>query len=231
MAELPQATKREAGGWAKWVQARGISIASAKKYLTNTGLTPRGMELLRSPEDKGAPISDSQLLTWLNMSPEEHSEAGGWKVWVQTQGIAINSARKHLTNVGLTPLGMERLQHAEKRGLPITDRQIQAWRDLPQATKREVGGWKTWAQAQGISFNSAGHFLTNTGLTPFGIERLQPPAERGEPITNAQIQAWRDLPQEEKREAGGRIKWAQTQGIAIKSAENFLTNTGLTPLV
>ncbi|HGG3555379.1 TPA: SET domain-containing protein-lysine N-methyltransferase [Salmonella enterica subsp. salamae serovar 42:g,t:-] len=227
--DLPQATKREAGGWAKWVQARGISIASAKKYLTNTGLTPHGMELLRSPEDKGAPISDSPLLTWLNMSPEEHSEAGGWKVWVQSQGIAINSARKHLTNVGLTSRGMERLQYAEKRGLPITDRQIQAWRDLPQATKREVGGWKTWAQAQGISFNSAGHFLTNTGLTPFGIERLQPPAERGEPITNAQIQAWRDLPQEEKREAGGRIKWAQAQGIAIKSAENFLTNTGLTP--
>ncbi|EOX8517833.1 SET domain-containing protein, partial [Salmonella enterica subsp. indica] len=227
--ELPQATKHEAGGWAKWAQAQGISIASAKKYLTNTGLTPRGMELLRSPEDKSAPISDSQLLTWLNMSPEEHSEAGGWKGWGQAQGIAINSARKHLTNVGLTPLGMERLQHAEKRALPITDRQIQAWRDLPQATKREAGGWKTWAQTQGISFNSAGYFLTNTGLTPFGIERLQPPEERGEPITNTQIQAWRDLPQKEKREAGGRIKWAQTQGIAIQSAENFLTNTGLTP--
>ncbi|EDS2584773.1 SET domain-containing protein, partial [Salmonella enterica] len=228
--ELPQATKREAGSWTKWAQAQGISIGSAQKYLTNTGLTPRGIEMLRSPEEKGAPITESQRLTWLNMSPEEHREAGGWKVWAQAQGIAINSARKHLTNIGLTPFSMARLQHAGKRGLPITDKQIQAWRDLPQATKLELGGWKTWAQAQGISFNSAGHFLTNTGLTPFAIERLQPPEERGKPITNAQIQAWRDLPQQEKREAGGRIKWAQTQGIAFISAENFLTNTGLTPL-
>ncbi|ECT3980557.1 TPA: SET domain-containing protein [Salmonella enterica subsp. houtenae] len=227
--DLPQATKHQTGGWAKWALAQEISITSAQKYLTNTGLTLPGVEMLQPPGEKTAPITESQLLAWLNMSAQEHNETGGWRTWAQTQKIAINSARKYLTNTGLTPRGMERLQRAEEKDHSITNRQIQAWQDLPQATKLEIGGWKKWAQTQGISLRSAGNFLTNVGLTPFGTERLQPPEERGAPITNAQIQAWRDLPQKAKREAGGRIKWAQTQRIAIRSAENFLTNSGLTP--
>ncbi|ESG84906.1 hypothetical protein SEEJ0721_06432, partial [Salmonella enterica subsp. enterica serovar Javiana str. 10721] len=68
------------------------------------------------------------------------------------------------------------------------------------------------------------------GLTSRGVERLQPPGEKGSSITNAQIQAWRDLPQDAKFEAGGWMKWAQAQGINIKSAGTFLTNSALTPL-
>ncbi|HCL5083607.1 TPA: SET domain-containing protein, partial [Salmonella enterica] len=288
--DLPQATKHQTGGWAKWALAQEISITSAKKYLTNTGLTLPGVEMLQPPGEKTAPITESQLLAWLNMSAQEHNETGGWRTWAQTQKIAINSARKYLTNTGLTPRGMERLQRAEEKDHPITNRQIQAWQDLPQATKLEIGGWKkwaqeqgitigsaiacltntgltfngrkrllppeergstiteaqflkwadmspeerseaggwrAWAQAQGISIRSAGNVLTNSGLTPFGTERLKSPEERGAPITNVQIRTWRDLPQEAKRQAGGWIKWAQAQEIAIGSASGYLTNTGL----
>lgn len=84
-------------------------------------------------------------------------------------------------------------------------------------------------QAQRISISSAKNYLSNTGLTLFGIERLQPPGERGTPITNTQIQAWQALSQEAKRESGGWIKWAQAQGISIGSASACLRNTGLTP--
>ncbi|ECI3780726.1 SET domain-containing protein-lysine N-methyltransferase, partial [Salmonella enterica subsp. diarizonae] len=101
-------------------------------------------------------------------------------------------------------------------------------RDLPQEAKREAGGWIRWAQSQGINIGSAGVCLTNTGLTPKGAIRLQPPGERGTPIINMQIRAWQDLPQEAKREAGGWIRWAQAQGINIDSASACLTNTGLT---
>lgn len=90
-----------------------------QKYLTNTGLTPRGMELLRSSGDKVAPITESQLLTWLNMSAQEHSEAGGWITWAQAQGITTSSARKYLTNTGLTPAAWNDCSTPKKGAAPL----------------------------------------------------------------------------------------------------------------
>ncbi|EGT8582986.1 SET domain-containing protein [Salmonella enterica] len=226
--DLPQEAKHEAGGWKVWAQAQGIDINSASTCLTNTGLTPRGAIRLQPPGERGSPITEAQLLAWLNMSPEERRTSGGWATWAQSQGISINSAGACLTNTGLTPRGAERLQPPRERGFSITNAQIQVWRDLPQEAKYEAGGWITWAQAQGININSACTCLTNTGLTPRGAERLQPPGERTH-ITNQQIRAWQDLPQEAKREAGGWIRWAQAQGITTGSAGAFLTNSGLTP--
>ncbi|ELL5882677.1 SET domain-containing protein-lysine N-methyltransferase, partial [Salmonella enterica] len=124
---------------------------------------------------------------------------------------------------------MARLQTPGGRGSSITNRQLQAWRDLSPEAKRMAGGWMTWVQAQGISISSAGNYLSNTGLTLLGTERLQSPDKRGTPIPNTQIRAWQALSQEEKRATGGWIKWAQAQGIAIGSASACLTNTGLAP--
>ncbi|ECH0887387.1 SET domain-containing protein-lysine N-methyltransferase, partial [Salmonella enterica] len=118
---------------------------------------------------------------------------------------------------------------ASRKGSRITNTQIQAWRDLPQEAKLEAGGWMKWVQAQGVSIASAGNFLTSTGLTPFGTDRLKQPEERGTAITNMQIRTWRDLPQEAKRKVGGWMTWAQAQGIDISSASAYLTNTGLKP--
>ncbi|EKC2245708.1 SET domain-containing protein-lysine N-methyltransferase, partial [Salmonella enterica] len=178
---------------------------------------------------KGSPITNAQIQAWQELSPEAKRETGGWKVWAQSQGINIGSAGACLTNTGLTPKGVVRLQPPGERGSSITNAQIQVWRDLPQEAKREAGGWMTWAQSQGINIGSAGACLTNTGLTPRGAIRLQPPGERGTTIMNMQIRAWRELPQEAKYEAGGWMTWAQSQGINIGSASTCLTNTGLTP--
>ncbi|EDW0110680.1 SET domain-containing protein-lysine N-methyltransferase [Salmonella enterica] len=227
--DLSPEAKREAGGWKTWAQPQGISISCAKQYLTNTGLTSRGVERLQPPGEKGSSITNAQIQAWRDLSPEAKREAGGWIKWVQAQGISISSTKQYLTNAGLTSLGVERLQPPGEKGFSITNRQIQAWRDLPQDARHEAGGWIKWVQAQGISIASAGKFLTNTGLTPFGTDRLKQPGERGAPITNTQIRTWRDLPQEAKRKAGGWIKWVQAQGISIASAGNFLTSTGLTP--
>ncbi len=228
-SDLPQEAKHEAGGWMTWAQAQGIDINSASACLTNTGLKPRGAIRLQPSWERGSPITEAQLLAWLNMSPEERRTSGGWATWAQSQGINVGSAGTYLTNTGLTPRGAVRLQPPGERGTPITDQQIRAWKDLPQEAKRKAGGGITWAQSQGINVGSAGAYLTNTGLTPRGAIRLQPPGERGTPLTNQQIRAWQDLPQEAKREAGGRIKWALAQGITIGSAGIFLTNSGLTP--
>ncbi|ENG0598906.1 SET domain-containing protein-lysine N-methyltransferase, partial [Salmonella enterica] len=73
---------------------------------------------------------------------------------------------------------------ASRKGSRITNTQIQAWRDLSPEAKREAGGWKTWAQSQRISISGAKQYLTNTGLTSRGVERLQPPGEKGSSITN-----------------------------------------------
>ncbi|EJT9340423.1 SET domain-containing protein-lysine N-methyltransferase [Salmonella enterica subsp. enterica serovar Carswell] len=227
--DLSPEAKREAGGWKTWAQPQGISISCAKQYLTNTGLTSRGVERLQPPGEKGSSITNAQIQAWRDLSPEAKREAGGWIKWVQAQGISISSTKQYLTNAGLTSLGVERLQPPGEKGSSITNAQIQAWRDLPQDARHEAGGWIKWVQAQGISITSAGKFLTNTGLTPFGTDRLKQPGERGAPITNTQIRTWRDLPQEAKRKAGGWIKWVQAQGISIASAGNFLTSTGLTP--
>ncbi|EMD4669275.1 SET domain-containing protein-lysine N-methyltransferase, partial [Salmonella enterica] len=159
---------------------------------------------------KGSPITNAQIQAWQELSPEAKRETGGWKVWAQSQGINIGSAGACLTNTGLKPKGVVRLQPPGERGSSITNAQIQVWRDLPQEAKREAGGWIRWAQAQGITIGSAGIFLTNSGLTPFGTERLKPPGERGTSITNQQIRTWRDLPQEAKYEAGGWMTWAQS---------------------
>ncbi|EBJ8403918.1 SET domain-containing protein-lysine N-methyltransferase [Salmonella enterica] len=227
--DLPQDARHEAGGWIKWVQAQGISIASAGKFLTNTGLTPFGTDRLKQPAERSTHITNTQIRTWRDLPQEAKRKAGGWIKWAQAQGISITSAGNCLTSTGLTPLGTDRLKQPGERGAPITNTQIRTWRDLPQEAKRKAGGWIKWVQAQGISIASAGHFLTNAGLTSFGTDRLKQPGERGTPITNTQIRTWRDLPQEAKREAGGWIKWAQALGINIGSACICLSNTGLTP--
>ncbi|EGI6211470.1 SET domain-containing protein-lysine N-methyltransferase [Salmonella enterica subsp. enterica serovar Denver] len=227
--DLPQDARHEAGGWIKWVQAQGISIASAGKFLTNTGLTPFGTDRLKQPAERSTHITNTQIRTWRDLPQEAKRKAGGWIKWAQAQGISITSAGHCLTSTGLTPLGTDRLKQPGERGAPITNTQIRTWRDLPQEAKRKAGGWIKWVQAQGISIASAGHFLTNAGLTSFGTDRLKQPGERGTPITNTQIRTWRDLPQEAKREAGGWIKWAQALGINIGSACICLSNTGLTP--
>ncbi|EIV0285462.1 SET domain-containing protein-lysine N-methyltransferase [Salmonella enterica] len=229
--DLPQEAKREAGGWKVWAQSQGINIGSAGACLTNTGLRPKGAIRLQPPGERGSSITNAQIQVWRDLPQEAKREAGGWIRWAQSQGINIGSAGVCLTNTGLTPKGAIRLQPPGERGTPIINMQIRAWQDLPQEAKREAGGWIRWAQAQGITIGSAGIFLTNRGLTPFGTERLKPPGERGTPITNQQIRAWQDLPLEAKREAGGWMTWAQAQGIDINSASAYLTKTGLKPQV
>ncbi|EAB5736625.1 TPA: SET domain-containing protein-lysine N-methyltransferase, partial [Salmonella enterica subsp. enterica serovar Paratyphi B] len=227
--ELSPEAKRETGGWKVWAQSQGINIGSAGACLTHTGLTPKGTIRLQPPEERGSSITNAQIQVWRDLPQEAKREAGGWKVWAQTQGISINSACACLTHTGLTPRGAVRLQPPGERGTPITNQQIRAWQDLPLEAKREAGGWKVWAQAQGITIGSAGIYLINSGLTPFGTERLKPTGERGTSITNQQIRMWRDLPQEAKHEAGGWMTWAQAQGIDINSASVCLTSTGLKP--
>ncbi|HGB5919704.1 TPA: SET domain-containing protein-lysine N-methyltransferase, partial [Salmonella enterica subsp. enterica serovar Thompson] len=147
----------------------------------------------------------------------------------QHQKEAVDSPRSSVSddNQTATVTGTGGSVEAHPKGSTITRSQIRAWQALSPEAKRETGGWKVWAQAKGISINSAGACLNNTGLTPRGEVRLQPPGERGSSITNAQIQVWRDLPKEAKREAGGWMSWAQAQGINIGSAGVCLTNTGL----
>ncbi|HDC1416246.1 TPA: SET domain-containing protein-lysine N-methyltransferase [Salmonella enterica] len=174
---------------------------------------------------KGFPITRAQIKAWRDLSPEAKREAGGWKAWAQAQGIAISSAGNYLSDTGLKLRGMVRLQPPGERGSSITNQQLQAWRDLSPEAKRMAGGGMTWVQAQGISISSARNYLSNTGLTPLGIERLQSPGERGAPITNTQIQTWLALSQEAKRESGGWIKWAQAQGISYRSARKYLAPT------
>ncbi|EAS0289827.1 SET domain-containing protein-lysine N-methyltransferase [Salmonella enterica subsp. enterica serovar Kentucky] len=225
--ELSPEAKRETGGWKVWAQSQGINIGSAGTCLTNTGLRPRGAIRLQPPGERGSSITNAQIQVWRDLPQEAKREAGGWIKWAQAQGINIGSAGACLTNTGLTPRGAIRLQPPGERGTPIINMQIQAWQDLPLEAKREAGGWIRWAQAQGINIDSASACLTNTGLTPSGAIRLQPPGERGTPITNQQIRAWQDLPLEAKREAGGWMTWAQAQSIDIYSASAYLTNTGL----
>ncbi|EEG6275309.1 SET domain-containing protein-lysine N-methyltransferase [Salmonella enterica subsp. enterica] len=220
--DLPQDAKLEAGSWIKWVQAQGISIASAGNFLTNTGLTSRGVERLQPPGEKGSSITNAQIQAWRDLPQDAKLEAGGWMKWAQAQGINIKSAGTFLTNSALTPLGTDRLKPPEERGSPITNAQIRTWRGLPQEAKRKAGGWMKWAQALGIDIGSASACLTNTDLTPRGGVRLQPPGERGSPITEAQLLAWLNMSPEEHRAAGGWATWAQTQGISYISARKYL---------
>ncbi|EBT7119007.1 SET domain-containing protein [Salmonella enterica] len=171
---------------------------------------------------KGSRITNTQIQAWRDLSPEAKREAGGWKTWAQSQRISISGAKQYLTNTGLTSRGVERLQPPGEKGFSITNRQIQAWRDLPQEAKRKAGGWMKWAQALGIDIGSASACLTNTDLTPRGGVRLQPPGERGSPITEAQLLAWLNMSPEEHRAAGGWATWAQTQGISYISARKYL---------
>ncbi|EKJ5693685.1 SET domain-containing protein-lysine N-methyltransferase [Salmonella enterica] len=219
---LTQDAKLEAGGWMKWAQTQEISISSAKQYLTNTGLTSRGVERLQPPGEKGSSITNAQIQAWRDLPQDAKLEEGGWMKWVQAQGISIASAGAFLTNSALTPLGTDRLKPPEERGSPITNAQIRTWRDLPQEAKRKAGGWMKWAQALGINIGSASACLTNTGLTPQGGVRLQPPGERGSPITEAQLLAWFNMSPEEHRAAGGWATWAQAQGISYRSARKYL---------
>ncbi|HHS1136479.1 TPA: SET domain-containing protein-lysine N-methyltransferase [Salmonella enterica subsp. enterica] len=171
---------------------------------------------------KGSTITRSQIRAWQELSSEAKCQTGGWRVWAQAKGISINSASACLKNSGLTSRGAARLQPPGERGTPITNQQIRAWKDLPQEEKREARGWMSWAQAQGINIGSACTYLTNTGLTPRGEVRLQPPGERGAPITEAQLLTWLNMSPEERRTSGGWATWAQAQGISYRSARKHL---------
>lgn len=92
---------------------------------------------------------------------------------------------------------------ASRKGNRITNTQIQAWWDLSPEAKREAGGWMKWAQDLGIDIGSACICLSNTGLKPKGIVRLQVPAERGSPITQTQLLTWFNMSPEEHCAAGG----------------------------
>ncbi|EOH1138638.1 SET domain-containing protein-lysine N-methyltransferase [Salmonella enterica] len=219
---LTQDAKLEAGGWMKWAQNQEISISSAKQYLTNTGLTSRGVERLQPPGEKGSSITNAQIQAWRDLPQDAKREAGGWMKWAQAQGINIKSASAFLTNSALTPFGTDRLKPPGERGTSITNAQIRTWRDLPQEAKRKAGGWMKWAQALGIDIGSASACLTNTGLKPKGVVRLQPTGERGSPITQAQLLTWLNMSPEEHRAAGGWATWAQTQGISYISARKYL---------
>ncbi|OHG70612.1 SET domain-containing protein-lysine N-methyltransferase [Salmonella enterica] len=223
--DLPQEAKREAGGWKVWAQSQGINIGSAGACLTNTGLRPKGAIRLQPPGERGSSITNAQIQVWRDLPQEAKREAGGWIRWAQAQGINIGSAGIFLTNRGLTPFGTERLKPPGERGTPITNQQIRAWQDLPLEAKREAGGWMTWAQAQGIDINSASAYLTKTGLKPQVVVRLQPPRERGSPITEAQLLAWLNMSPEERRTSGGWATWAQARGISYISARKYLAPT------
>ncbi|WP_370626994.1 SET domain-containing protein-lysine N-methyltransferase, partial [Salmonella bongori] len=214
--------KREAGGWVAWAQAQGISVGSARTFLTNTGLAYRGVARLQPPGKKDAPITKTQIQTWRDLTPEAKRESGGWKAWAQAQGINIISASNYLTNTGLTSRGVACLRPPEGKATSITSKQIRAWRDMTPEAKREAGGWVAWAQAQGISVGSARTFLTNTGLAPRGVMRLQQPKKRNAPVTDSPMQAWRNLSTEATREAGGQRTWAQAQGISNERAGQSL---------
>ncbi|EJC1233824.1 SET domain-containing protein-lysine N-methyltransferase, partial [Salmonella enterica] len=219
--DLSPEAKRKAGGWKIWAQPQGISISGAKQYLTNAGLTSRGVERLQPPGEKGSSITNRQIQAWRELPQDAKLEAGGWMKWVQAQGVSIASAGNFLTSTGLTPFGTDRLKQPEERGTAITNMQIRTWRDLPQEAKRKVGGWMTWAQALGIDIGSACSYLTNTGLTPKGVVRLSP-AARGIPITETQLLAWFNMSSEQRRASGGWATWAQTQGISYISARKYL---------
>ncbi|PUF36203.1 SET domain-containing protein-lysine N-methyltransferase [Salmonella enterica subsp. enterica] len=223
--DLPQEAKREAGGWKVWAQSQGINIGSAGACLTNTGLRPKGAIRLQPPGERGSSITNAQIQVWRDLPQEAKREAGGWIRWAQSQGINIGSAGVCLTNTGLTPKGAIRLQPPGERGTPIINMQIRAWQDLPQEAKREAGGWIRWAQAQGINIDSASAYLTKTGLKPQVVVRLQPPRERGSPITEAQLLAWLNMSPEERRTSGGWATWAQARGISYISARKYLAPT------
>ncbi|EDR7675699.1 SET domain-containing protein-lysine N-methyltransferase [Salmonella enterica subsp. enterica serovar Oslo] len=220
--DLSPEAKQDAGGWKTWVQAQGISISSAKQYLTNTGLTSRGVERLQPLGEKGSSITNAQIQAWRDLPQDAKLKAGGWMKWAQALGINIKSAGAFLTNSALTPLGTDRLKPPGERGTPITNAQIRTWRDLPQEAKHKAGGWMKWAQALGIDIGSASACLTNTGLTLQGEVRLQPPGERGSPITEAQLLAWFNMSPEERHTSGGWAAWAQAQGISYRSARKYL---------
>ncbi|EKT7566005.1 SET domain-containing protein-lysine N-methyltransferase [Salmonella enterica] len=174
--DLSPEAKHEIGGWKAWAQAQGIAISSAKNYLSNTGLKLRGMVRLQPPGERGAPITNTQIQTWLALSQEEKRESGGWIKWAQAQGIAIGSASACLTNTGLSPSGAERLQPLGRKGDPITLAQLLAWFNMSSEERRASGGWATWAQTQGISYRSARKYLapTDSETPPCGTSRSPP---------------------------------------------------------
>ncbi|ECZ0487819.1 SET domain-containing protein-lysine N-methyltransferase [Salmonella enterica] len=175
--DLPQEAKLEAGGWMKWVQAQGVSIASAGNFLTSTGLTPFGTDRLKQPEERGTAITNMQIRTWRDLPQEAKRKVGGWMTWAQALGIDIGSACSYLTNTGLTPKGVVRLSPAA-RGIPITETQLLAWFNMSSEQRRASGGWATWAQTQGISYISARKYLAplDSEIPSSGTSRPQPSA-------------------------------------------------------
>ncbi|MGY4532879.1 filamentous hemagglutinin family protein [Pseudomonas sp. TE3786] len=233
-----------------WIAANGI-MSSHEQYLTSAGLSIRGYlhyEKL-SPGavpavSKGNKITDEQIIAWRDMPQPQRDKIGGWDAYAAAENILLGSAYLVLKDTGIKSKGESRLARnnvspvasasekttswinrmkEENPGKTINREQIVAWRDMPLDQKNAIGGWKEYAKAQGISWDSARRALTNTGLGDMGRVRLS----KGRAVSRADLLAWGAMLPQQRHQAGGWMDWADSKGIKLSNAYSLMSNKGL----
>ncbi len=167
-----------------WLAERGIR-KSDKRFLREFGLTLSGQERLTELSEGGlqkrsekSSITSDQIRQWRNMPLEQKRSIGGWEVFALERGIDLRSARAVLSNSGLTPAGEIKLAGGEGRA--VTNADVIVWNTLSDEHRAAAGGWKKWAESEGIHLGSARTFLSDKGVTKRGKELLEK-LEAGEP--------------------------------------------------
>jgi len=220
-ASMSKAERNNAGGWKAWAETQNIDTAKARGYLADSGLGKRGKIRLST---EGKSITPEQVDIWRTMSQQQRHSEGGWVSWAQKQGIKLGSAIRFLNNHGTNN---EVAVTFNKTGTKITSKQIDTWEALPQQQKHAAGGWRGWAEAQGIEITSARRWLNNSGINPYQKAML---SSEGRPITAEQLKQWENMPQVQKDKAGGWVAWTISQNIDMRTAKSRLTNSGLSTL-
>jgi hypothetical protein len=149
---------------------------------------------------------------------------GGLDAVARRDNVPVAALKHYLRADGsLTQHGEDRLNPRKKA--KITDAMLQSWKDLGQTGIAAAGGRDAVARQHNVPATALRHYLHADGsLTQRGEDRLNP--HRNVQITNAMLQAWKNLGPEGIAAAGGLDGVARRDRVPAVALKNYLRADG-----
>ncbi|AJC19589.1 hypothetical protein RO07_02220 [Pandoraea pulmonicola] len=221
--DLGKAGIKAAGGLEGVARQDNVTVSALKHYLRADGSLSQLGEDRLDPDGK-AKISEAMLQTWKDLGPAGIKAAGGLDGLARENNVPVSALKHYLRADGrLTPRGEDRLAPSGKT--KITDALLQKWKDLGKAGVDTEGGLDGVARRDNVAVAALRNYLHADGrLTQRGEDRLNSHSKAK--ITDAMLQAWKDLGKAGIDAAGGLDAMARRDNVPASALKNYLRADG-----